>query len=612
MKTKILIFSVLLVGFQLAACAKPAQPSLAIGQNKDKEISSGFPEFAYEAHRGGRGLMPENTIVAMKHAIDLNVTTLEMDLHISKDKKVIVSHNPYFNADFTTTPEGSTLTATQGRSRLLYSMPYDSISKYDVGLKQDPRFPNSYRVSATIPMLAKLIDEVESYAASKGKKMFYDMEVKSSEAGDNVKHPEPKEFVDLVMAVINSKKIAERTVIQSFDIRSLQLLKKHYPQIKLACLVNKSNATDVNKRLNELGFNPDFYSAEYPTITDDMVRTCHNKGIKVIAWTVNNEQDIARLKALGVNAIISDYPNLFKLAEVNAPIGQKQDTKVIITGYVTNPAGGDANNEYIQLMATEDINFAVTPHSVITCYTSYSGTWETNAPTNGWVTGKVDSKKDGDPTSQTTKFNLTKGEVKAGEFFYVGGAAKKINGSGSTNISEKAATAANQAKWVRTLTYGSKTWSGDDGVGGGIFGALFGNSEAPQGIAVFNATNVDETTVPVDVVFFGTFPLNQASQKKLYDNVRNKELGYRICNTDRYSISDAKFFGKGNNTYLFPPASSSNAAAQGNFYKLGGIYNLKLKKWTSPRNGAAIVAMTNDTQLAEIEKGNGVMVIEDL
>ncbi|TZF83118.1 hypothetical protein FW774_12520 [Pedobacter sp. BS3] len=308
--------------------------------------------------------------------------------------------------------------------------------------------------------------------------------------------------------------------------------------------------------------------------------------------------------------------NLFSLLLILAMTivtkAQPQDTKVIITGYVTNPAGADANREYVQLMATEDINFAETPYSVITCYTSYSGTWETFAPVRGWVTGKIDSKKANDPTSQTTKFNLTKGKVKAGEFFYAGGAGKKINGAASTDISEKAPVAANQAKWIRTLTYGAKTWSGDDGIGGGIFGALFGNSEAPQGIVVFNTTNVTEATIPVDVVFFGTFPLNKVNQKKLYERIGGKELGYRICNTDRYSVSKAGFFAKGNNTYLFPPASSSNAAAQGNFYKLGGVYDIKSKRWTDPRNGAVIVAMTNDTQLAEIEKGKGTTEIRGL
>src|SRR5829696_4177847 len=83
--------------------------------------------FDKEGHRGGRGLMPENTIPAMLKAIDLGVTTLEMDLTISKDKKVVVSHDPNFNENITTTPEGKYLTKAEAASRLLYNMTYDSI-----------------------------------------------------------------------------------------------------------------------------------------------------------------------------------------------------------------------------------------------------------------------------------------------------------------------------------------------------------------------------------------------------------------------------------------------------------------------------------------------------
>jgi glycerophosphoryl diester phosphodiesterase len=107
----------------------------------NNETVSTFPSFDKEGHRGSRGLMPENTIPAMLKAIDLGVTTLEMDAVISRDKQVVVSHDPYFNADITTTPEGGQLTKAEASSRLLYRMDYDSIKKYDVGLKPHPGFP---------------------------------------------------------------------------------------------------------------------------------------------------------------------------------------------------------------------------------------------------------------------------------------------------------------------------------------------------------------------------------------------------------------------------------------------------------------------------------------
>ncbi|TZF83121.1 T9SS type A sorting domain-containing protein [Pedobacter sp. BS3] len=304
-----------------------------------------------------------------------------------------------------------------------------------------------------------------------------------------------------------------------------------------------------------------------------------------------------------------EHNRIVRLQEDNTPWDntRKQDTKVIITGYVTNPAGADANREYVQLMATEYINFAATPYSVITCYTSYSGNWTTKAPAQGWVTGTIPStqappKDVNDPTSQTTKFNITSGEVQAGDFFYIGGSNKRINGGSSTDISETATVVANRAKWGRVITYGSTPWTGDDGVGGGIFGALFGNSEAPQGVAVFNTTNVTEATMPIDVVFFGTSPTTETNQKKLYDNSGSTELGYRICNTDRYSTENGEFFLKGSNTYLFGPETSADATAQGKFYQLRGTYDAIAKKWIEPRIVTEIT-MTTTSPLSLIETG---------
>jgi glycerophosphoryl diester phosphodiesterase len=123
--------------------------------------------------------MPENTIVAMYRGIDEGVNTLELDLHISKDRKVVVSHDPYFNELITTTPEGKFLSEEESRDRLLFTMNYDSIKKYDVGLKPYPDFPQQKKIPAYKPLLAVLIDSSEIYAAQKNRKIFYNIEIKS-------------------------------------------------------------------------------------------------------------------------------------------------------------------------------------------------------------------------------------------------------------------------------------------------------------------------------------------------------------------------------------------------------------------------------------------------
>src|SRR5215218_1456073 len=122
----------------LASCSSTKQSSSSVNNN----------QFDKQGHRGCRGLMPENTIPAMLKAIDLGVTTLEMDLAISADKKVVVSHDPHFNEKITTTPQGTQLTKAEGAARLLYAMNYDSIKKYDVGLKPHPDFPQQQKIAA--------------------------------------------------------------------------------------------------------------------------------------------------------------------------------------------------------------------------------------------------------------------------------------------------------------------------------------------------------------------------------------------------------------------------------------------------------------------------------
>jgi glycerophosphoryl diester phosphodiesterase len=280
-------------------------------QQNDKTVT--YPSFDKQGHRGSRGLMPENTIPAMKKAIDLNVTTLEMDANITKDKKVVVSHDPYFNADITTTPDGKFLSKEEASKLLLYGMTYDEIKKYDVGLKPHPSFPRQQKIAVHKPLLSELIKASEAYAKEKGKdQMWYNIETKSKEGGDGIKHPAPEEFVDVLVAVIQSEGIAPRTVIQSFDFRTLKVVHKKYPSIKTSMLIEGDDKRSLDEQLNALGFVPFVYSPHYSLVTAELVKACHSKGLKIVPWTVNKKEDIEKFKALGVDGVISDYPDLFE------------------------------------------------------------------------------------------------------------------------------------------------------------------------------------------------------------------------------------------------------------------------------------------------------------
>lgn len=305
MKTKYTVVAFLATTL-LGSCSAPRTAV----QNNPTAIP--FPQFGKEAHRGGRGLMPENTIPAMYNAIDLGVTTLEMDASISRDKQVVVSHDPYFNPDITTTPEGSYLTKQEGSRRLLYTMDYDSIKKYDVGLKPHPGFPRQQKLAAQKPLLAELIQASEAYAKQKGAApLWYNIETKSKAGTDGKNHPAPEEFVDLLVKVIQEAGTASRTVIQSFDIRTLQVVHKKYPGFKTSLLIEPTDKRSLEDQLKELGFVPFVYSPNYALVNPQRVKECHDKGMKVIPWTLNTKEEVEKAKTAGVDGIISDYPDLF-------------------------------------------------------------------------------------------------------------------------------------------------------------------------------------------------------------------------------------------------------------------------------------------------------------
>ncbi len=273
-----------------------------------QKAKSPFPAFDAEAHRGGRGLQPENTIPAMLNALKLGVTTLEMDTHITADSKVVLSHDDAVNPLFSLNPEGKEIPKEDAHKYAIYKMPYAEIARFDVGSKPYDKFPQQQKIKAHIPLLSDVIDSVQQYLkANKEPQVFYNIETKSNPQYDNVYNPEPEKFVDLLMAVIQRKKITPYVVIQSFDKRTLQVLHQKYPQVKTSYLVAKGTLAD---NLKDLGFTPDIYSPVYTMVNADLVKDCHNQNIKIIPWTVNTTEEINALKQLSVDGIISDYPNL--------------------------------------------------------------------------------------------------------------------------------------------------------------------------------------------------------------------------------------------------------------------------------------------------------------
>lgn len=267
-----------------------------------------------QAHRGGMALMPENTIPAMLNAVKLGARTLELDCVITADNKVAVSHDTYMSADFMRKPDGSDVTKAEEKSLALYKMTYDSIQKYDAGTKPHPRFPQQEKMMIHKPLLSALIDSVEAYVkAHHLKPVYYNMETKSSPDGDGTYNPAPKEFVALLMQVIKEKKITDRVTIQSFDVRTLQVLHQTFPKQKTALLIGNKDSFSAN--LEKLGFTPSIYSPYYLLVTADLVKEAHAKKVAVLPWTVDEDSDFKKLIADGVDGIITNAPDkLIKVA----------------------------------------------------------------------------------------------------------------------------------------------------------------------------------------------------------------------------------------------------------------------------------------------------------
>ena len=281
-------------------------------KNLQKPSFENAGPFDKQGHRGCRGLMPENTIPAMLRALDLGVTTLEMDACITSDKQVIVSHDPFFSHNITTKPDGSFVDEKNEKNYRLYQMTFAETQQYDVGMKPHPGFPRQEKLPVHKPLLGELVDSVQQYMKKTKRAFpFFNIETKTQPATDNIFHPGPAEFVELLMTVIKDKGIEQFTIVQSFDFRTLRYLHKNYPSVKTAMLIESADKRSVDEQLKDLGFTPTIYSPEQGLVNDELIKKCHLLGIKIIPWTVNDRLRIEDLQKAGVDGIISDYPDLF-------------------------------------------------------------------------------------------------------------------------------------------------------------------------------------------------------------------------------------------------------------------------------------------------------------
>ncbi len=264
-----------------------------------------------QGHRGARGLLPENTIPAFIRALDEGVTTLELDVVITADGQVVVSHEPYMSASICQKPDGSRINKSDSREHNIFEMTFEEVAAYDCGSTGNPGFENQKPMKVHKPLLSAMLKAAEAHVKNNQlAAVNYNVEIKSSPAGDEVFHPDVATFSRLVLAVLNKHLPKSRYTIQSFDFRVLKHLQKEYPDVTLVALVE--NARKYQTLIEDLGFTPAVFSPNHFFLTKEMVDHCHEKGMKVVPWTVNDRERMQKLVEMGVDGIITDYPDRAK------------------------------------------------------------------------------------------------------------------------------------------------------------------------------------------------------------------------------------------------------------------------------------------------------------
>jgi glycerophosphoryl diester phosphodiesterase len=287
--------------------------------------------FDVEAHRGGRALFPENTLQSFANALSMGVTTLELDIGVTRDGAIIVSHERKLNPDLARGPDG-VYVAPPGTP--FVQLRLEDVKQYDVGQIRPgsayaAQFPDQHSVPGTrIPTLIEVFDLVRR---SGDKNVRFNIETKI-DPNHPEESPDPQRFVSLLLDLVQAQGMNDRIMVQSFDWRTLQLVQKQAPTIPTVYLTQQKGlgATIALDKATEwtAGFSPDDYGHSLPRtikaaggaiwspyfgdVDADLISESRRLGLKVVVWTVNKPDDIARMIDIGVDGIISDHPDLLR------------------------------------------------------------------------------------------------------------------------------------------------------------------------------------------------------------------------------------------------------------------------------------------------------------
>lgn len=286
--------------------------------------------FDLQGHRGARGLAPENTLYGFAKALEIGVTTLETDLAATRDGVLVLSHDPVFNPDVVRGPDGAWL---RPPAPTIHTLSLEEVKRYDVGRlrpgsKYAEQFPQQQPVDgARVPTLAELFE----LAASSGKAPRFNIETKlSPEKPDET--PSPEMFARIVVEAVRAAGLEDRTTVQSFDWRTLLAVRNLAPEIATVCLTTSSTLRDrsvagvrqpsawlagldpasfdrsVPRLVKAAGCST--WSPRFTELSPELVAEAHSLDLKVVPWTVNRADDMARIIDMKVDGLITDYPDV--------------------------------------------------------------------------------------------------------------------------------------------------------------------------------------------------------------------------------------------------------------------------------------------------------------
>jgi glycerophosphoryl diester phosphodiesterase len=306
------------------------QHHLVIAASLLATLSAPAYAFDLQGHRGARGLAPENTIAGFARALAIGVTTLELDLVITRDGVVVVSHDPHLNPDLTRGSDGAFIAA---KGPAIHSLTFEELQRYDVGRIKPgtayaKRFPEQQPVDgARIPALTEAFDLVKRSGADR---IRFNIETKIAPTS-GADTPDPGTFAKAVATLVQDTGLVSRVTVQSFDWRTLAAMRKLAPEIERACLTIEADGEDNIQRgkpgpsawtagldVDDLGGSVPrlvqdagcaVWSPYFRNVTADMLKEAKALGLKTIPWTVNEPADMQRLIDLGVDGLISDYPD---------------------------------------------------------------------------------------------------------------------------------------------------------------------------------------------------------------------------------------------------------------------------------------------------------------